>query len=297
MMTKPMIGVCAGGVLGLLDGLSALAYPEARAMVVSIVIGSTLKGVVTGAATGWLALRWRSIAGGVAAGVVIGLVLSTAAALPVMSDHPSRYFDIVLPGMLLGAIVGFVTQRYPTSVKRDGSRTAAGLALLLFLLPTTIASQQPVADPLDPLAFVVGRWEGTSEGQPGKARVQREYRRVLNSRFIHGRNRSEYPPQEKNPKGEIHEDESWFSFDRARKRIVLRQFHIEGFVNQYVQDADPSSTKLVFTTESIENIPPGWRARETYVIHGPDEFEEIFELAAGGKPFELYSRARLTRVK
>ena len=38
-------------------------------------------------------------------------------------------------------------------------------------------------------------------------------------------------------------------------------------------------------------------ARETYVVHGPDEFEEIFELAEAGSPFELYSRARLKRVR
>ena len=62
-----------------------------------------------------------------------------------------------------------------------------------------------------------------------------------------------------------------------------------------MEDADSSSTRLVFTTESIENIPAGWRARETYVVHGPDEFEEIFELAESGKAFELYSRARLRR--
>ncbi len=52
----------------------------------------------------------------------------------------------------------------------------------------------------------------------------------------------------------------------------------------------------MFTTEAIENIPSGWRARETYVIHGTDEFEEIFELAAPGKDFETYSHARLKRV-
>jgi hypothetical protein len=95
----------------------------------------------------------------------------------------------------------------------------------------------------------------------------------------------------------MHEDEGWFSVDRARQRLVLRQFHVEGFVNQYVEDADSSPSKVVFTTESIENIPPGWRARETYLVHGPDEFEEVFELAESGKPFELYSRARLRRVK
>jgi hypothetical protein len=37
-------------------------------------------------------------------------------------------------------------------------------------------------------------------------------------------------------------------------------------------------------------------ARETYTILGPDEFEELFELAEPGKPFKVYSRARLKRV-
>jgi hypothetical protein len=144
---------------------------------------------------------------------------------------------------------------------------------------------------------MIGRWEGSSEGRPGTATVRREYSRALNGRFVRVRNRSEYPVQDKNPKGEIHEDEGFFSFDRTRKRLVLRQFHVEGFVNQYVQDSESSAQKLVFTTESIENIPAGWRARETYVVHGPDEFEEIFELAEAGKPFEQYSRARLKRVR
>ena len=110
-------------------------------------------------------------------------------------------------------------------------------------------------------------------------------------------NRNEYPPQPENPKGEIHEDEGWFSYDRTRKRIVLRQFHVESFVNQYVEEPSPASSPIVFTTEAIENIPSGWRARETDVVHGPDEFEEVFELSEAGKPFEVYSRARLKRVK
>jgi hypothetical protein len=180
---------------------------------------------------------------------------------------------------------------------RSGQTVCLFLASMAFTALGMGSQQSTATDPLQPLAFLIGRWEGTSEGQPGKAKVQREYTHALSSRFIHGRNRSEYPPQEKNPKGEIHE--GWFSFDRARKRIVLRQFHVEGFVNQYVQDSDSDSAvqRLVFTTESIENIPPGWRARETYIVHGPDEFEEAFELAEPGKEFEPYSRARLKRVR
>jgi hypothetical protein len=52
----------------------------------------------------------------------------------------------------------------------------------------------------------VGRWSGTTEGQPGKGTVEREYTRVLGSRFVQVKNRSTYPAQEKNPKGEVHED-------------------------------------------------------------------------------------------
>ncbi len=172
--------------------------------------------------------------------------------------------------------------------------------LLMLATPPTrgAASAQPIAaDPLKPLAFLIGRWEGTSNGQPGTARVQREYSRILNSRFIRAQNQSVYQPQDKNPKGETHEDVGIFSFDTARKRAILRQFHVEGFVNQYVADIDSPTGPLVFTSEAIENIPSGWRARETYTALGPDEFEEVFELAGPEKPFELYSRVRLKRVR
>jgi hypothetical protein len=151
-------------------------------------------------------------------------------------------------------------------------------------------------DPLQPLAFLVGRWEGSSEGQPSRGTVQREYTRILNSRFIRAQNRSVYPPQDKNPKGETHEDLGVFSFDKSRGRAVFRQFHVEGYVNQYVANADPQPGRVVFTSEAIENIPPGYRARETYHVLGPDEFDEIFELSEPGKPFELYSRAHLKRA-
>jgi hypothetical protein len=68
------------------------------------------------------------------------------------------------------------------------------------------------------------------------------------------------------------------SFDKGRKNFVLRQFHVEGFVNQYVMTGATADGKtIVFASESIENIPAGYRARETYKIIGPDEFTEVFE--------------------
>ena len=145
---------------------------------------------------------------------------------------------------------------------------------------------------------LLGAWEGTSSGQPGLGTVRREYRLVLGDRYVEVRNTSTYAPQEKNPKGEVHEDRGMISWDRARRRFVLRQFHVEGFVNQYVADSVAASPdSIVFTSEAIENIPPGFRARETYRIVGADEFIERFEMAEPGKPFAIYSETRLKRKK
>lgn len=155
---------------------------------------------------------------------------------------------------------------------------------------TPVAAQP--SDPFQEVAFLIGQWEGTSEGQPGNGTVRRDYERVLHGKFIRVQNTSTYAPQPKNPKGEVHHDVGYFSRDGARKRLMLRQFHGEGFVNQYVQE--PGT--LVFVSEAIENIPSGYRARETYVSLGPDVFEETFELAEPGKNWEIYSRAKFRRV-
>jgi hypothetical protein len=188
--------------------------------------------------------------------------------------------------------------RKPMSTPLAGTSACGLIAVtLLSAGPRSNAQSTVSADRLAPLARVVGHWSGTAEGQAGKGQVDRRYQRVLGSKFIEVRNRSTYPPQEKNPKGETHEDVGFFSFDSARKRVVFRQFHVEGFVNQYVLDPSSTADRLVFISESIENIPTGFRARETYVFSAVDEFEEIFEIAEPGKEFEVYSRSRLTRRK
>ena len=175
-------------------------------------------------------------------------------------------------------------------------RTFVVCTLSAGLVAAEAQSSSP-SDPLAPVAQLLGRWTGTSEGQPGKGEVERQYERVLGSRFIQVRNRSTYPPQEKNSKGETHEDIGFLSFDSGRKRLVFRQFHVEGFVNQYLLETGSTSDRLVWVSEAIENIPAGFRARETYTFSGTDQLEEIFELAEPGKDFELYSRSRLTRVR
>lgn len=176
------------------------------------------------------------------------------------------------------------------------SHIAIVACCVLGLASLASPSQSSGAASLAAVQPFVGTWQGTSEGQPGSGTLTREYRLVLGDRFVEETNRSVYPPQEKNPKGEVHEHRGFFSVDRAKKTVIFRQFHIEGFVNQYALQPLTKPGVLVFVSEAIENIPAGYRARETYTFNGKDEFEEVFEIAEPGKDFVLYSRARLKRV-
>jgi hypothetical protein len=146
------------------------------------------------------------------------------------------------------------------------------------------------------LKFLIGLWRGNGSGQAGTSNVERSYQLILNGKFLQVRNKSTYAPQSQNPQGEVHEDLGLISYDETRKIYVFRQFHIEGFVNQYVMDyLAPDGKTIVFTSESIENIPAG-RAKESYQVVNPDEFIETFELAAPGKNFELYVRSQFKRI-
>jgi hypothetical protein len=293
-MNKPVLGVALGGFLGLLDGLSAWAYPEARPMMAAIVTGSVVKGIVTGLAAGLVARARRSIMLGVGVGAIVGAVLSHLAA----AGQPDHYWAIVLPGMILGVIVGFATQRYG-SPRSAVVPPVSMLALAIGLASSAaVGAQAPApADNLASLSFFLGRWEGATEGQPGKGTATREYTSELRSKIVQAKNRSVYPVQPANPKGEVHEDVGIYSFDRAAKRVRFRQFHVEGFVIHYVQEPDTKPGTWVFISEAIENIPKGYRSRETHVQLGPDEFEEVFELADPGKDFVVYSRTRFKRVR
>jgi hypothetical protein len=142
---------------------------------------------------------------------------------------------------------------------------------------------------------LVGTWEGPSEGEPGKGTVKLDIGFVLGERFLKLTTTGEY----RNDKGKAdhHKDFGFVSLDGGRKKFVFRQFHAEGFVNQYTLTSDPKADRtLQFTSDSCENTPAGWRARETYRISG-DTLEHTFELAAPNKPFERYTIATLKRAK
>ena len=113
-MTKPMLGLVLGGVLGVFDGLSALVSapndPAIKAGIVGIVIGSTVKGILTGLLVGWFAKRTKSLPLAIVFGLAVGLSLAFCVSLAQkMSGQPAYYWQIMLPGGILGIIVGYAT--------------------------------------------------------------------------------------------------------------------------------------------------------------------------------------------
>ena len=119
-MSKPVLGLVLGGVLGVLDGLSALISapndPAVKAGIVGIVIGSTGKGLIAGALIGWFARRAASLVNTLMFGLAVGLGLAFCVSIAQkLAGQPPYYWQIMLPGGILGLIVGYATFKAPAS--------------------------------------------------------------------------------------------------------------------------------------------------------------------------------------
>jgi hypothetical protein len=107
-MNKVLLGLLLGTVLGAIDGLSAWFTPAVRAQIVGIVVWSTIKGLIAGVAIGFFARKVHSLALGILFGLAVGFIL----AFIVAQMQHGYYFEIILPGSIVGIIVGYATQRY-----------------------------------------------------------------------------------------------------------------------------------------------------------------------------------------
>jgi hypothetical protein len=107
-MNKILIGLLLGALLGAIDGGTAWFSPAVRAQIVGIVIGSTIKGLIAGVAAGIFARKVNSVPLGILFGLAVGCFLAFLVAL---MQH-GYYLEIMLPGSIVGMIVGFATQRF-----------------------------------------------------------------------------------------------------------------------------------------------------------------------------------------
>jgi len=118
-MNKIIVGLLFGAVLGAIDGATAWFTPEVRSQLAGIMVGSSIKGMLVGILSGWFARKVHSTAWGIVVGAVIGLLFAyLVAAMPAEKHY---YLEIMLPGFIVGAIIGFLTQRIGTPVPAKGT--------------------------------------------------------------------------------------------------------------------------------------------------------------------------------
>jgi hypothetical protein len=88
-MNKIVAGLLFGLILGAVDGATAWFYPEARPILTSIMIGSSIKGMVVGLFSGWFARKVHSTAWGIVVGSGLGLLFAflVAVMMPPKASH------------------------------------------------------------------------------------------------------------------------------------------------------------------------------------------------------------------
>ena len=110
-MNKFLAGILIGGVLGIVDGATAWFTPAVRPAIMGILIGSSVKGMLVGIFCALVAMKVRNTATVIAAGAIAGLLLARGVAAIPQPNGDHYYFQIMLPGFVAGAIIGFLTQR------------------------------------------------------------------------------------------------------------------------------------------------------------------------------------------
>lgn len=123
-MSKPVLGIILGVILGAFDGLTAWFTPETRDMLAGIVMGSSVKGLLAGLIIGFFSRKVSDLTKGVIFGGLIGLALAAIIAAMPGENGEHYWLEIMIPGTIVGLILGWATQKYgtPTSVPLDRVR-------------------------------------------------------------------------------------------------------------------------------------------------------------------------------
>ena len=172
-MNKILVGLIVGAICGAVDGATAWFEPAVRPDILMIIFLSTIKGVIAGIAAGWFARKVQSVPKGIAFGFIVGLILAFLVAMnpdPKTGEH--YWWQIMLPGSVLGGVIGWATQRYG----RPARTALATLMLVAFAaFPAQAGDGVTAADAFQSLTKLAGKWSGpmlTPDGPIGEC----EYR-------------------------------------------------------------------------------------------------------------------------
>jgi len=171
------------------------------------------------------------------------------------------------------------------------------LLIFLLTLPSIVSAQNDKKEDVwQPLRFLEGNWVGHGDGVNGKSELTQDYEFVLRDKFLQLKTRSVFMPQEKNTKGEVHEDIAIFSYDSFRETFVIRAFYVEGFVIAYVlAETSEDGTVMTFESEAVENGPPGTSAKLIFEKTSENELEQKFYVAFPGQELSCFITNKLVK--
>ncbi|MFV0590064.1 MAG: hypothetical protein ACK5M7_01650 [Draconibacterium sp.] len=167
----------------------------------------------------------------------------------------------------------------------------------LLIIALFIVASVHAQNPLQRFERLSGSWQGTGEGfGNSKSNITAEYNWLMDKQYIEMKHHSEFAPTAQNPKGEIHDDFGVVSFNKDRGIVIFRQYHSEGFFNEYVlNESESNDSTLIFETERIENFVPGGRARFTIKFIADNEIETVFEVGFPGKELVCFGTNRMKK--
>ena len=166
--------------------------------------------------------------------------------------------------------------------------------ILVSIVPTIGQSQDNTFNSL--VDHLLGEWKSIQEACVGIGRASRMYSMVVDGRYLHVVNKAYFEPDSSHPTGSVHHDWGMFSYDNIRKMVLWREFNSEGFVITYsLGNVSPDGMTYIFLSETVDNLPAGWRARTTITLTGADRFDELFEVAKPGGEFRTYVKSAWRR--
>lgn len=112
-MKKIGLAMVLGAILGAFDGMTAWFTPAVRDQVGTIMMLSSLKSVIAGLIIGIFACYVKPRTATALFGLAVGLFFAYLVAMqPDPNTGQHYYAQIMVPGALVGLIVGYATARY-----------------------------------------------------------------------------------------------------------------------------------------------------------------------------------------
>lgn len=106
-MSKPILGILLGAVIGFFDGLTSLFTPEAS-QYLSIATWSSAKGIIVGLIIGIYARKVDNLSKVVILGLAVALFFAFLVALGQYFGAGQHYWmEIMLPGTITGGLIGY----------------------------------------------------------------------------------------------------------------------------------------------------------------------------------------------